>query len=53
MYRPLAAVFLGGLLVLLSGCLNLNEIDYPPEVIPDIPPGDRSEDTDWSPPIAK
>lgn len=37
------------LLCSLSGCGGPEEIEYPPEVIPDIPPGDRSSG-DLTPP---
>lgn len=33
----------------LSGCSQQQEIEYPPEVIPEIPPGDRTNE-DVAPP---
>lgn len=33
----------------LSGCSQPQEIEYPPEVIPEIPPGDRTNE-DVAPP---
>jgi hypothetical protein len=50
MHKRILEVLLWCSFISVSGCLTFNEVEYPPEVIPDIPPGDRTTDAEWSPP---